>query len=369
MKRRASRLGFAINAALSCLTLEVGSVPAFAAIPSPAAQQQQRGDVRDLSPLPQNTRGNYPENELSNDGIFAPAPEAPRVNTLSKKKSSTLGPGAKPSTTANVTTQVTSGKSEWERAIDRLDIYYTAFFNGPSLDGAPETTWNRWSNSAAAFYIYHAFDVDYHFDRTNLVGFEISAKQNLVARASPYGGIEEPSTQFNDPQFWYKRSGMISNPVVSLDSRFSIWPAVTTFETIELAQIASAAWDTTWNFKFLDRSWSSYFTTRVRPTFFTDIYAADGYTREWMYLSAGYYVGYSFSQSWQVNFSAGFDCSFYAQNDQFWTRSDSSADFGQLELNYNIGRLARIGAYVQAGIIEPSMSKATAGLDVTVNFL
>jgi hypothetical protein len=338
--------------------LLLGTATAFAA---------PRADIRDLSPLPQGSRNDYLESEYSNDGIFAPAPspESGTVGTDARKKPT----AAKPAPTTHVTTQ-NGLKSQLERAIDRLDVYYNGFFNGPSLDGASQTTWNPWSNGPAAFYIYHSFDVDYHFDRTNLVGFELSDKQSIVSRPNAFTGkLDEPSHEINDPQIWYKRSGILTNSAFSLDSRFSIWPAMTTYSVNDMGPILSLAWDTTWNLQFLGSSWSSYFTSRVRPTFYSDIYRPDGYMREWMYLSAGYYLGYSLSQSWQVNASAAFDCMFYAQNDQFYARGDSSADRVQFELNYNLGRLARIGAYVQAGVIDPSTSKATAGLDVTVNFL
>lgn len=358
MKDPASRLKLAATAMLGLLSLEAGTPSALAANFA-AAIRPSRGDIRDLSPLPQGSRSEYPESEYSNDGIFATRPRT-------KNKSAPAKPQL---VTANVTAQ-NNLKSELGQAIDRLDVYYNGFFNGPSLDGAPETTWNPWSNSPAALYIYHSFDVDYHFDRSNLVGFELSAKQSIVSRPNAFtGAMESPSLELNDPQFWYKRSGMIQTSHFSLDSRFSVWPAMTSYSVNDMGQILSLAWDTTWNLKFPGRSWSSYFTTRVRPTFYSDIFRPDGFMREWMYLSAGYFVGYNFTQSWQLNASAAFDCMFYAQNDQFFARGDSSADRAQLELNYFVGRLVRVGAYVQAGVIEPSASKATAGLDVTVNFL
>jgi hypothetical protein len=362
-------------AALVALTATLVTPSRFAAAAptpgqgtSPFAQQPTRGDVRDLSPLPRTPR-EYSENERSNDGIFAPPPEDPDLLTANEKKTKTPAP-ARGTPVQAVTAAQASPRSEFERSIDRMDIYYNLFFNGPSLDGEQETTWNRFG--PAALSISHALDFDYHFDRKNLVGLEIAGSQTLVPWVSPMFPDSDPTdpsfTLFN-PQFWYKRNGLIDAQTFSLDTRISLFPSMTDYSVNVMGSIAAAALDTTWNLKLADRSWTAYFTTRIKPTFYTDIYREDVFNPEWLYLSAGYYLGYHFTPSWQLNVSGVFDCSYYANQMQFLNRSDNAADFAQLELNYFLGRFARIGAYVQGGVIEPSTSKAAAGLDVTVNFL
>jgi hypothetical protein len=342
-------------------------------------------DPRDLSPLPPQPRDNYSEAESASvTPAPAPAPSptaAPVASTATgtkkkKKKSSKATPALSPtaqalvSPTNNVSTAPALKPME-RSAWDNVDMYYGFFLNGPSIGSDWGTTYSPFQQGTWPMYIYHTLDAQYHFDRTHLIGVEVSSHQDLTSGVTPSGWTApvSPKFDFNDPQFWYTKKGVLNNRYFSTDAQFSVWPAVTSYSLDQMGEYFSAAVDTTWNLKLRDYRWNTYFTTRIRPTVYGTLINNDTYNREWMYMSAGYYVGYTLSNSWQINLSGVFDCNLYADNVQLWNRGDGTDDRAQLELNYYLGHVARIGGYFQSVVTNPSLVSSIVGLDITINML
>lgn len=355
------------------------AIPAAAQAAMPGSQPQMQNDMRDLTPLPRTPHDTYTGDQDSPD-VSVPAPVAtPTSKSKRRKKNdpkdlSTVAPLPPSGIALNTSTQ--NKRSAAQKALDSIDLFYGFFLNGPSLgSNNVNTTYSPWQQGTWPTYIYHTLDMQYHFDRSNLVGFEISNHQDIASGVTPSGFTTpvEPQMYFNDPQFWYTRRGVLSNRYFSMDLQFNAWPGITS-PSQQSGEYLSASLDTTWNMNLRDRRWTAYFTTRVRPYFYTqpqpDPTPENSYLKnEWLYVSAGYYVGYSLSDSWQVNLSGVFDNDMYADVNQFWNHGDGSDDRAQLELNYFAGRFARIGAYFQSVVTAPSLVSSIVGLDITINLM
>jgi hypothetical protein len=372
MKRRPAR-GIARVRALACVAGLMAAAPASAhastasGIFGPSvATMASRNDMHDLSPLPRNPNDYYPENQASHEGIFSPDASIDPTGAA----------GASTRTSPTHVSTRSAGKSELRQALDKMDLYYTGNFSGPSLGSDPSRTWNAFGRSQDTPYVYHTLDFNYHFDRQNLVGFEVAAKHDMreYTQPSPPGYIPnnpDPIWSWQDPQFWYKRSSILDMRYFWTDTMLSIFPGMTDYSANTMGKIASFAWDTTWNMKLRDYRWTLYFTSRVMPTVYSDrVQGADDFAmRDWMYLSAGYYLGYRLAPSWQINTTAVFDCGVQSTLDQDFYHTDAYDDRVGFELNYYVGRLARIGTYVQTIVTDPTLDKTIVGLDVTVNIL
>jgi hypothetical protein len=341
-------------------------------------------DMSDLTPLPRTPNelytGQNPSDlttPASGDASAAAATSGSAPKRRKRRRRSqqgnapTTGEAMLNSPSAGMVSTANAERPLGQKILDSIDLFYGFYLNGPSLNAPWGTTYSVWQQDTWPIYIYHTLDFQYHFDRVNLVGFEISAHQDLFSNITPTKWISPANPQLygNDPQFWYTRKAVLDNRYFSTDVSFNVWPGITD-PSVQSTQYFSASLDTTWNFKPADRRWTTYVATRLRPYLFGQYQPSDSFTHnEWFYASAGYYVGYNLTPSWQVNLSGVFDADLYADANQIWNRGDAADDRAQLELNYFAGRWARIGVYTQTVVTNPQLIDTVVGLDITVNML
>jgi hypothetical protein len=351
--RERARLLVLLATALTARPALAAPAPAFGVVQAQQPQRAMVHDARDLTPAIRQFPDTYTGLPIEDSSANAKTGKSTRST-----------PGASVSTT-------TAPAPLKRTAFDNLDVYYGFFLNGPSLGESWGTTYNRFALNTWPMYIYHTLDVQYHFDRDNLIGAEAAAHHDIQSGVKPYGYVTPVAPEFSiqDPQFWYTRKNVLSRNAFSTNLTLSVWPGLTSYSIDTMKEYFSLGLDTTWFLKLPDRRWSVYFSTRLKPTLYADFQPNDGYSREWLYANAGYYLGYRFASDWQVNLSGTFDCAFYATNDALWNRGDGFDDFAQVELNYFAGRFARLGAYYQTMVWGPAFASSIVGLDFTFYLL
>lgn len=384
---------FHIAPLLALLTIAAQSAQAVVQTNSLQISQAQR-DPRDLSPLPRPFPDTYTGDSDSDTAAATPvaspspaptqtpAPVAAATAPGKKRKKSKKNQHAQPQapvatvnplatgSSSNVTT-ANAPRSSGQKFIDRFDVFYGLFLNGPSLGSSWGTTYSPFQQDTWPMYIYHTMDMQYHLDRNSMIGMEVSAHEDLFSGITPskWSTPANPELSFNDPQLWYKRKSVLNNRYFSTDLQFDVWPAVTSYSVNQMGEYFSAGIDSTWNLKLRDYRWTAYFTTRLRPYIYGEYQPGDTYNRDWFDFAAGYYVGYNLTPHWQVNVSGVFDGDLYANSAQMANLGQFSDDTAQLELNYFVGHIARIGTFFQTVVTSPSLVNSIVGLDITVNFL
>jgi hypothetical protein len=272
---------------------------------------------------------------------------------------------------ASVHTSLNSGEGLGARIFSKTDLIWTGQLNGPSLDRPFGTNYNAFQQNYGPMYVYHTLDTIHHFDSTNNVGLELSAKQDF-GHAVPGrdGFMVEPGFTLNDPQFWFRHNGVIETSWLKIDAALNVFPGLTSYSREQDYMLFSTALDGTYHIKLPDYRWNAYFSTRVRPTF----YSLGGQTPYWkheqLFLSTGHFVGYHFTDNYELTSSSALDLNYYADGSGRFIRGDGYDDRTQLEFNYYTSNgLIRVGAYVQSLIAEPRLETSSVGIDLTINFL
>jgi hypothetical protein len=255
------------------------------------------------------------------------------------------------------------------------DLYVTTDFNGPSIGrfgDNPGENYNVFQSGPWPLYLYHTLDFKYHFLPFQNFGMELSAKQDLVSGVRNEYGEISPQFGFYDPQFWYEHSSLVENSWLRLAGQISIFPGVTDYSRENLTKLFSTAFDTTFNFKIKNYSWSAYVFNRIQPTFYRHPQKNGpyDYRRETMFFKVGHFVGYSLSNRFQLTHSSVFDCNHFSDAKSWGDLESSSDDRMKLQLNYfSPGGFLRAGAYLQTLAFQPRLNTSIVGLDLTLNLL
>jgi hypothetical protein len=257
--------------------------------------------------------------------------------------------------------------------ISKSDLMLNVRLNGQSLGQPLGVTHNVFNRTPWPIYFYHSADAIYHFDRSKQVGLEVSATQDLVngVRSDPQFDPVTREFTIYDPQLWYKQNSLLESDALRLDGQVSIFPGVTEYSRNAQGMLFSTALDATLNLKLRDYRWTAYFMGRVRPSFYNQTQPTKMFdSHERLFLSAGHFVGYHISNSFELTNSSLLDCNYSADTSGPFIRGDANDDRTQVQLNYYTPHgFARLGAYVQGLIVDPRLATTVVGLDLTFNLI
>jgi hypothetical protein len=262
-------------------------------------------------------------------------------------------------------------ESVGEHILSHTDLYWTGQLNGPSLGTSMSRNYNPFQNDYGPMYLYHTIDAINYLGWSDTVGVEVSAKQDF-GRAVPNreGWPVTPVFTANDPQIWYRHNGVLDLPFLRVDGALSLFPGVTDYSRTQDYMLLSTALDGTYHIKTASHPWNLYFTTRVRPTFYTRKSPYFYWKQEQVFFSTGHYLGYRFSDRFELAHSSALDFDYYTDGSGTFLRGNAYDDRHALQLNYYIpAGYGRIGAYVQGLIAHPALETSTVGIDLTINFL
>jgi hypothetical protein len=291
---------------------------------------------------------------------------------------------------SNISTAAGPDTGVLSRALSKADLFWTGQLNGPSFNGPIDRNYNAFQNSYNPLYIYHTLDSIYHLDSSNSIGVELSAKQDVSAPLSTFVALDgttqtdgvtrlDHTFTLNDPQFWIRHSGLLDSRWLKVDVALSVFPGLTDYSRNQDHALLSTALDGTYHVKIPDYRWNLYFTSRVRPTVYSQGGPFSTWKHEELFLSTGHYLSYHFNSSFELAHSTAFDCDLYkgpVDPSKFgspngnYVLGNAYDDRTQLELNYYVsGGFARVGLYAQSLIWNPALDTSIVGVDLTFNFL
>lgn len=261
-------------------------------------------------------------------------------------------------------------------AIENISGSYYVRLNGPTIGRRKlKENYNPYLSGPDALHLFHSLSVGYRWHPLWRAGIGASGIQYITSGVRNSFGtvIDDPESLFFHPSLWITRYSLWETSLFSLSGKLSFFIPTSQFAR-DQTQLTSIDFSQSWNIKGLPAGWSAALASTVEATVYRhshrDINNPNDLDRRVLFFSAGHFIGYRISPRFGVANSSTFDIGrFSGASGLPGYNSTSSDDRMQFSMNYYPAQKFMVwGAYLQAMIDRPALTKTNVGIDLSLYF-
>jgi hypothetical protein len=263
-----------------------------------------------------------------------------------------------------------SGESAWDIFKNNSEAYYYVSWAGQSLgERQLGASYNPFTGTRWPMQFYSELYYGYRFAQNWTLGVMLSGIWNFSEGISNQFGPIETGLSFFHPALQLKRANLIDTSWLNVWGQMQVFFPTSSFAREQQTMLFSVSLDNTWTIKAIPFPFIAGITTSIQPTFYQRIVPENpmDLRRETLFLSAGHFLNYSFSQHFDVQTVTTFTTNHLGGSPSLLDFGPSNDDRWKIQFNWypRIPVFSRMGVFVQGLIFDPMLSTTIVGADVT----